>query len=604
MKLDRTPPVDTDEDTGANRSGDERLQFLANEGASSSNSGRELANVGGNSNLLSKEAAAGLQNFGNDDTPSTLGQLLSLQSLLTHFNNLQLRADFVNGRFGKSVNPEVLPLLDELRWSLFPSWKGGLLGGSDNPTMTTAMTHVEKLIGRSGDVAVTSSEEKEFLTYREWYQVLQAIATNKYWEETPLESRCSHGSTFLADRPEPKVESGNGRRVYAPEKGKSGGSVVRSKVEKPSSSSECSSSEDYEAKRSTSSEESDGSPNLYRGDKYYRRTRKRKDVREVVTPLPFDPNGQISLDKYLSSFETYFYNKFRGSDYDMSQQLGHFLTGDLKKIYDINGGRKLKYTKMKEKLMKYHSRHGKRGKSYWRRELAIAVPEGNEGLDLYGMRLQNIVELAFPRSSSTVHCSELYDHFMKTIPKNIAEKIRDTERTLKATSNGRKKKLSIDAISQMARDLQDEEPIQISVTWSDPVARSSLKSREGNHGSDAQPKSTLTGLMPMNEKKRSEVVAGQSEDLSYRRNSNAWKSRAQSCDRDRQSRNFNVPSRAKACFVCGRANHLAHQCWRRNNKCLICGDDHNMVECSRYIPNFKNSSRLGNAPGSSLGGES
>ena len=91
---------------------------------------------------------------------------------------------------------------------------------------------------------------------------------------------------------------------------------------------------------------------------------------------------------------------------------------------------------------------------------------------------------------------------MKTIPKNIAEKIKDTECTLKATSNGRKKKLSFDVISQMARDLQDEEPIQISVIRSDPIARYSLKSREGDHGSDAQPKSTSAGFMPMNGEKR------------------------------------------------------------------------------------------------------
>ena len=185
---------------------------------------------------------------------------------------------------------------------------------------------------------------------------------------------------------------------------KASSSVTRKKASRLSSSSQTVSSEaPKEDSSEGTKEDSSSSTDFSRSGRSTRQRKKRKDVREVVTPLSFDSNGQISLDKHLSLFETYFYNKFRGSDYDMSQSLGHFLTGDLKEIYDINGGRKLKYAKMKEKLMKYHSRHGKRGKSYWRRELGIAVPESNEGLDLYGMRLQNIVELAFPRSSSTVH---------------------------------------------------------------------------------------------------------------------------------------------------------------------------------------------------------
>ena len=67
----------------------------------------------------------------------------------------------------------MLPLLDELHWSLFPSWKGEALGISDNPSMSTALLHVGKLIGKSSDFAVTRSADSkgDYLTYREWYQV-------------------------------------------------------------------------------------------------------------------------------------------------------------------------------------------------------------------------------------------------------------------------------------------------------------------------------------------------------------------------------------------------------------------------------------------------
>ena len=107
-------------------------------------------------------------------------QVLSCQILLAQFGSTQVRADFVNGKLGPSVNPFTLPQLDELRWSLFPRLQGGSLK-EPNFAIKAAKTHAEKLLAMSRDVAATSAEAiKDGISYNEWSQLLEAIATDKY----------------------------------------------------------------------------------------------------------------------------------------------------------------------------------------------------------------------------------------------------------------------------------------------------------------------------------------------------------------------------------------------------------------------------------------
>ena len=47
--------------------------------------------------------------------PDMLEEVIGLQGLLLHFSNLQVRADFVNGKFGPNIDPRISSL-DELRW--------------------------------------------------------------------------------------------------------------------------------------------------------------------------------------------------------------------------------------------------------------------------------------------------------------------------------------------------------------------------------------------------------------------------------------------------------------------------------------------------------
>ena len=99
------------------------------------------------------------------------------------------------------------------------------------------------------------------------------------------------------------------------------------------------------------------------------RTRRRRrwsssDSRSVVTPPMFEMDGTVSLRDYLRTFEIYFGNKFKGDSYDKMQMLSKFLSGDLMKVYNIRGGRRLRYTNMTEELSTYHRKQKIGGRSY------------------------------------------------------------------------------------------------------------------------------------------------------------------------------------------------------------------------------------------------
>ena len=132
------------------------------------------------------------------------------------------------------------------------------------------------------------------------------------------------------------------------------------------------------------------------GEHDERHTRKRKDKREVVTPPPFLMDGKQPLKGYLATYESYFSSKFRGNSYDKCQQLEVFLTGDLLNVYKVCGGRRLRYRKMKERLLDYYKKQKIGGKTYWRKQFESATPSMNESSDLFGIRLKELAEMAFP----------------------------------------------------------------------------------------------------------------------------------------------------------------------------------------------------------------
>ena len=72
---------------------------------------------------------------------------------------------------------------------------------------------------------------------------------------------------------------------------------------------------------------------------------------EFVQPLHFDPNREYSLNNFLVRYERHFFAKFKGSQKDCFQELGNFLTDEVKEAFNALGGGNVRYRYLKPKLL-------------------------------------------------------------------------------------------------------------------------------------------------------------------------------------------------------------------------------------------------------------
>ena len=535
-----------------------------------------------------------------------LPQVIQCVSLLNQFANPKVRADLVNGEFGGKIDCNILPMLDELRWTLLPQWQGSPLGQVPL-NCVSASVHMQKLCLQGSDKFQQDAEESlGTLTYSNWFDVLSDISRSQYWSRTTMDKRCTHildGKSDLIHQEDQKPVFPQ-KPLLQMRKRSSLGRVTRGKSRKveevvlSSTSSSSLSTEDSSSSCESSATSSSGDD---------RHTRRRKDKREVVTPPPFLMDGKQQLKDYLATYESYFSSKFRGNSYDKCQQLEAFLTGDLLNVYKVCGGRRLKYRQMKERLLSYYKKQKIGGKTYWKKQFDGATPNFNESLDLFGIRLKELAEMAFPKS--TKECAEhLRKHFLTNIPTRTYEKILELEKGMKATSGGKKKRFNFATIMQLAVDLMPQTPNPPSIMWADKLQTYDGPQKSGSYKGQERPYS-----VEFNSQRDSRNLGAEGGNLSrparsywspnHRnrpQNERRWSPRSPESYRNEprkgwsskpQQRKSGEMNREGPCNFCGRNNHQEENCWRANNSCLICGRGHSMKDCSHYNPRFGRSQR-------------
>ena len=552
-------------------------------------------------------------------TLNMMEEVIGLQGLLIHLSNLQVRADFVNGKFGPDIDPQMLSSLDELRWSLFPQWHAGALE-EKHSTMSNASILMNALLTDSQELFQPKNGNTQGLqSFAQWHKFLKILSRSDYWDATPPKQRCTHifdnvtSEKLVPPRVKEEKSSEGERRCHRSSQEK------RRKVGRVEEIILSSDSSDESSPSLNSSSYSSSEEELVRP-----RNRRSTDRREVVTPPQFQMDGKLHLRDYLDTYENYFKSKFKGNTHDKCQQLEQFLTGELLNVYHVCGGRKIRYGRMKEKLLNYYKKQKIGGRSYWKKEFEAASPKTSESLYLFGMRLTELAERAFSKSPHE-SAKKLREQFLSQIPVKVAEKIVDMERTLKVTSGGDKKRLNFSDIMQLANDLQPEVTQSHTIMWSDRIETPpSPASRPRQFWSNNRPGlrdprfvnekpgmrsgNTVSskGLTPYTDK-NSHEFDWPPQRSSFRRPSQ--RSPPRPSQRSSPQRNFPIqqqqsPKRpwktdnsqrnrrwGKFCSHCGKGNHSENSCWRANQSCLICGGDHLMKVCPKYDPCFTQNGR-------------
>ena len=485
--------------------------------------------------------------------------VLAINSLLQQFASVKVRGDFLNGRFYTSPNPDLLPMIDRLRLVLSPRWIGGGFH-KNTPRMKVALDHCRLLLDQSPEMFTLTSDDGSNLTYAEWRAHLELLSKDRYWREVPPGERCGHlfnkedyeATASVRDVPDTesyvkRIDCKTNLKGNNPNKQRASKKIEEIAVSSGSSASD----EGTESSRSSSTNSSSSSSSYGRS-----RRRKRNPKRSVVTPAIFEMDGRTTLADFLEVFEEYFKKKYAGNSYDQTQVLSEFLRGELLKIYEIRGGRRLKYRRMKEELLRYYKDQKIGSKTYWRKQLSQLVPESDEAYDLYGMRLAEAAKLAYPNDKKE-SASQLRKSFIKCLPPYIATKIMDAERASNAAT-GSHKYLPFTSVMRMAKDLQNSGVKPRTVMWT------SSSNSQQNLNRDKQ----------VNSRTYTSRKHQQSPPHSPRRAPST------------QNRPF-----TNGCAYCHRPNHSAANCWRAAKLCLICGGNHRIENCDKYDPNFQSRSQ-------------
>lgn len=505
------------------------------------------------------------------DVDESLADAVSIQALLHQFSHPKVRADFVNGRFGLSINPNLLPSLDALRWSLFPRWRGGSLRLHQRATRKAA-ENLTLLIDSSSNLFRLDNEEP--MTYQDWFQILESIATNQYWSTIPPEDRCTHiiqndicatsneaPRSFSPGRLSVKKEKVNSTTSSSTLSSKKKSLTTKAKTKSPKKVEEItiSSSESSDARTETaeSGSDNDDVPSV----RSSRSRTKRYDRREVIKPPKFKMDGKLHLRDYLPTFEEYFDNKFKGSVYDKTQCLSEFIDDRLLTFYNIRGGRALPYDEMKKQLLSYYKKQKVGGRQFWREKMKEMSPEPNEGYDVFGLKLIEVTNLAYP-SDPKESAKQLREHFFRKIPSEIVSKIEDAERALKCSGKRRSKHLPFNDVIDMAKDLQKRLK-----TETRPV----MCTQQQYNGNKKQQESGRRSRQFSNSRRRDNSKYGKS---------NRYGERLSSANGAGNS----------SCSHCGNPNHSLSDCWRALKLCLICGKNHDMSDCPRYDPHYRTNS--------------
>ena len=149
------------------------------------------------------------------------------------------------------------------------------------------------------------------------------------------------------------------------------------------------------------------------------------DRKETPKPEVFSLESDRSWRAFLRSFESYASSRY-GADTkaEWTRELGNFLSGEIKSVFDVAGGSERPYPAVVLELKDYVKQQEKcsGAKRHHEFQQAIQLPE--EPLRVYAVRLARLFMRAFPKQDLQ-HNSALLYKFMSSIPVADAERLQE-----------------------------------------------------------------------------------------------------------------------------------------------------------------------------------
>lgn len=148
----------------------------------------------------------------------------------------------------------------------------------------------------------------------------------------------------------------------------------------------------------------------------------RLDSRTVPPPDVYDVTLGRSFADFFEDFEQYCASKFVGGSHRWLSELGRYLSGDLHGVYCAVRGPDDTYEEVKAKLLRWFT------ESHLNRQTAVisrfreAHREPHESLYVYGVRLEKLFRLAYPRKS-VERSRTLQRRYIETVPPDFGQQL-------------------------------------------------------------------------------------------------------------------------------------------------------------------------------------
>ena len=275
--------------------------------------------------------------------------------------------------------------------------------------------------------------------------------------------------------------------------------------------------------------------------------------RKAPVPLSYDLNSTADFNTFTANFERYCSIEYGIESYEQwGIDLGKFITGELKDVYDVTGGGNIRYSDMKIKLATHVHDYTQKRQQLMIQQYNYVTINPSETLHIYALRLQHLFETLYPDRDIN---SELPTKFLTSIPR--AEAI-ELEKELNLVKMVSLTPITWQGVLNLVKHrdstlLAPHTPSAQGLAPGSSNASRLFFSSNGVHGWNPNPAYDETPL---------------SNNRSKNQHSGKKKDKAQDIPR---------------CGFCHKLGHDYDHCRARLKQCLVCGDSrHKTLECPQY----------------------
>lgn len=488
--------------------------------------------------------------------------LLMYQGMLVQFSDPSVRATFLDGHLVRSpCSRDVLASLDVFRRLLLPA------PSDSRMSLENRMVIIGSLFSR--DSSEPTDENLRYLplrrSYKWWRDYFEVVLYSEGWrtESVHEEITCEDEIVPVGE----VVKRKEVRSVRPKEK------VVYSNC----SDGESSRPADMKDRSFPVNPDSfSSSESVLQETSLIRALKEMGHRREVIPPSVFNPNKGCSIHRFLSTYERYFESRYDGTEVEKSAHLERFLGGATKSAYRALGGTNSDYGRLKQKLVSWYESQQVDSRDKLRDDFLGAVMNQDDTCAIFCMRLEQLAQQVFKESPQEME-HQLKRKLRGSAPPPLVQQIDTAESIFSITDDGSlswkrlkklaeqydRKQVSVDLVPVVSDSLSlfsnrklryDHSPDRGGMyddSWRPPPARSPDHQRRGRtvFWSTDRPSTPP------------EYVNGQDR----------MQSRGAPERQDRSKLH---------CRNCEKIGHSERNCWRRQNRCFVCGsDEHWRVNC-------------------------